>query len=135
MASDILIGNICSLCAMVTDSISSTRKKNSEVLGIQMLSQVFYGAGSILLNPFGSKKRTTIYYAHPYSANERGANEGANVLIRMFVPMRSDLVSLSPADLKRITHWINHYPRRKLLYASAFEQSAFASILADVCVI
>ena len=35
---DILIGNVCSLCAMVTDSISGTRKKNSEMLGVQILS-------------------------------------------------------------------------------------------------
>ena len=32
-------------------------------------------------------------------------------------------------------YWMNHYPRRKLDYSSAFEQSHLASILADACVI
>lgn len=84
---------------------------------------------------FSNKKRTTIYYAHPYSAYERGANEGANVLIRRFVPKGSDIGKLSRQDVKRIAHWMNHYPRRKFNYASAFEQSELAFILSDACVI
>lgn len=84
----------------------------------------------------GSEKpRTTIYYAHPYSAYERGANEGANVLIRRFVPKGSDISKLPRDAVKRIAHWMNHYPRRKLEYASAFEASPLASILHISCVI
>ena len=79
--------------------------------------------------------RTKVYYAHPYSAYERGANEGANVLIRRFVPKGTDIGLLSRADVKRIAHWMNHYPRRKLEYASAFEQSFLAPILSKACVI
>ena len=84
---------------------------------------------------FSGKKRTTVYYAHPYSAYERGANEGANVLIRRFVPKGSDIGSLTRADVKRIAHWMNHYPRRKQDYASAFEQSALSRFLSAACVI
>ena len=84
---------------------------------------------------FSNKKRTTIYYAHPYSAYERGANEGANVMIRRFVPKGSDIGNLSREVVKRIAHWMNHYPRRKLHYASAFEQSKLAPILSAACVI
>ena len=47
---DIIIGNACSLCAMVTDSISGARKKHSQILAVQILSQIFYGAGSVTLN-------------------------------------------------------------------------------------
>lgn len=78
---------------------------------------------------FTKQRRTTVYYAHPYSAYERGANEGANVLIRRFAPKGSDLGKLTRADVKRIAHWMNHYPRRKLDYASAFEASPLAAIL------
>ena len=53
---------------------------------------------------FSNKKRTIIYYAHPYSAYERGANEGANALIRRFVPKGSDIGKLSREDVKRIAH-------------------------------
>lgn len=81
------------------------------------------------------QRRTTVYYAHPYSAYERGANEGANVLIRRFAPKGSDLGKLTRADVKRIAHWMNHYPRRKLGYASAFEASPLAAILQQARVI
>lgn len=84
---------------------------------------------------FTKQRRTTVYYAHPYSAYERGANEGANVLIRRFVPKGTDIGKLTRADVKRIAHWMNHYPRRKLGYASAFEASPLAAILHQGCVI
>ena len=57
---EVIVGNVCSLCAMVTDSISGTRKKNSQVLGVQMLSQVFYGAGSIILKGYSSTAQNVV---------------------------------------------------------------------------
>ena len=54
MLTQIILGNICSLCAMVTDSVSGTRKKHSEILGIQTISQVFYGAGSMILKGYSA---------------------------------------------------------------------------------
>ena len=81
------------------------------------------------------KQRTTVYYAHPYSAYERGANEGANVMIRRFVPKGTDIAELKREDVKRIAHWMNHYPRRKFDYASAFERSPLAPILSVASVI
>ncbi len=51
---DIIVGNICSLCAMITDSISGTRKEHRQILAIQILSMVFYGAGSIILKGYSS---------------------------------------------------------------------------------
>ena len=58
--SEILIGNICSLCAMITDSISGTRKKHSEIMGIQILSQVFYGVGSIILKGYSGTAQNIV---------------------------------------------------------------------------
>ena len=57
---EIIVGNICSLCAMVTDSISSTRKKHNQILAVQMLSQVFYGAGSIILKGYSSTAQNVV---------------------------------------------------------------------------
>ena len=45
---------------MVTDSISSTRKKNSEILAVQILSQFFYGAGSIILKGYSSTAQNIV---------------------------------------------------------------------------
>ena len=57
---EIIIGNVCSLCAMVTDSISATRKKTNEMLGIQIISQFFYGAGSIILKGYSSTAQNVV---------------------------------------------------------------------------
>ena len=51
---EIIIGNVCSLFAMISDAISGTRKKNSEILAIQIISQVFYGTGSFVLKGYSS---------------------------------------------------------------------------------
>ena len=61
-------------------------------------------------------KRTTCYYAHPYSAWERGSNENQNKLIRRFVPKGSNIDKLSKQDVKRIENWMNNYPRKILGY-------------------
>ena len=58
------------------------------------------------------KKRTKVYYAHPYSAWERGSNENANKLIRRFIPKGSDIAEFSHERIRMIEHWINNYPRR-----------------------
>jgi len=70
------------------------------------------------------KKRTTCYYAHPYSAYERGSNENQNRLIRRFVPKGSDIGKLAKRDLTRIENWINNYPRRIFNYKSANQIAA-----------
>lgn len=58
--------------------------------------------------------RTKVYYAHPYSAWERGSNENANKLIRRFIPKGADIGKFSRKSIKLIEHWINNYPRRIL---------------------
>lgn len=65
------------------------------------------------------EKRTTCYYAHPYSAWERGSNEVANKLIRRFVPKGTSIDKLTRTDIRRIEHWINNYPRRMFGYMTA----------------
>lgn len=58
------------------------------------------------------KNRTTVFYAHPYSAWERGSNENANKLIRRFIPKGADIGEFSHERINMIEHWINNYPRR-----------------------
>ena len=59
-------------------------------------------------------KRTKVYYAHPYSAWERGSNENANKLIRRFIPKGADIGKFSHERIKMIEYCINNYPRRHL---------------------
>jgi len=69
-------------------------------------------------------KRTTCYYAHPYSSWERGSNENQNKLIRRFVPKGSNIGKLSNKDITRIENWINNYPRKIFGYKSANQMAA-----------
>jgi len=81
-----------------------------------------HGLEASILNP--NTKRTTCYYAHPYSAWERGSNENQNKLIRRFLPKGSDIDILTNQDVIRIQHWMNNYPRKILGYKTPLQLSA-----------
>jgi len=66
-----------------------------------------------------TKKRTAIYYAHPYSSWERGTNEQTNGMVRRFVPKGSIICNISNKEIRRIQDWLNNYPRRILGGVSA----------------
>lgn len=65
------------------------------------------------------KKRTQIYYCHPYSAYERGTNENINKMIRRFLPKGTDFRKVTAAYIQRVEEWINNYPREILGFQSA----------------
>ena len=67
--------------------------------------------------------RTHVYYAHPYSAWERGANECANNLIRRFIPKGSDISKFPKKFISYVQKWMNSYPRKKLDWLSPFNAS------------
>ena len=76
--------------------------------------------------------RTQVYYAHPYSAWERGANECANKLIRRFIPKGSDISKFSKKFISYIQHWMNNYPRKKFNWLSPFEVSLPINLSPDL---
>lgn len=51
---DIVLGNVCSIGAMICDSISGTRKTAKGVLLVQVISQVFYAVGSFVLKGYSA---------------------------------------------------------------------------------
>ncbi len=57
---DIIAGNLCSLLAMATDSISSSRKTTRGVLMVQILSQFFYGMSAIILKGYSAVVQNVI---------------------------------------------------------------------------
>lgn len=67
------------------------------------------------------KKRTKIYYCHPYSSWERGSNENQNKLIRRHIPKGINFDDRTSGDISHIESWINTYPRRLFNYRSADE--------------
>lgn len=67
------------------------------------------------------QKRTVVYFAHPYSAWERGTNENQNKMIRRFIPKGTDIATMSDKEIKEIENWMNNYPRKILSYRTANE--------------
>lgn len=68
-----------------------------------------------------NKSRTMVYYAHPYSAYERGSNENLNRMIRRFIPKGTDISQYTKKEIKRIENWLNNYPRKILDYHTPME--------------
>ena len=64
-------------------------------------------------------RRMTIYFAHAYSAWERGSNENMNKIIRRFVPKGENIANFSKIEIKRVERWINSYPRKLLGYRTS----------------
>ena len=71
----------------------------------------FEGIERSVLN---KRKRTKVYYAHPYSSWERGTNENINKMVRRFVPKGVDISAFTAKQIMQIQHWINNYPRKIL---------------------
>ena len=56
----VLVGNAFSLCAMISDSVSGTRKKHSEIMAVQIVSQFFYASSSIVLKGYSSTAQNAV---------------------------------------------------------------------------
>lgn len=62
-----------------------------------------------------------IFFAHPYSSWERGANENMNGLIRQYFPKGMDLNEVSDERVKEVEDKLNNRPRKVLDYQSPNE--------------
>ena len=58
------------------------------------------------------KPRTKLYFAHPYTACERGTNENHNRILRRFFPKGCDFSKITDEEVARAEFWMNNYPRR-----------------------
>lgn len=67
------------------------------------------------------EKSVDIFYAHPYSAYERGINERHNGLVRRFIPKGELFENYSDDDISFIADWMNGLPRRIFEYRTPEE--------------
>lgn len=65
------------------------------------------------------RRRTRIFYCHPYSPNERGSNENMNRILRRFFPKGISFDDVTQAEVTRAMEWMNNYPRKILGWKSA----------------
>lgn len=89
-----------------------TVDNGSEFLDWQALEKSIYGK---------NRKRTQLYYCHPYCSCERGTNERINREIRRLVPKGTNLAKFTNTDVKQIQNWLNNYPRKVLNFATSQE--------------
>ena len=65
----------------------------------------------IEFSPYTHKRRTTVYYCHPYCSSERGSNENQNGFIRRFIPKGTPISNYSVEYIQSVQNFINDYPR------------------------
>ena len=64
---------------------------------------------------------TTLYFATPYHAWERGSNENTNGLLRQFFPKGTDFSGVHPRELQQAVRLLNNRPRKCLGYRTPAE--------------
>jgi len=65
--------------------------------------------------------QANFYFAHPYSAWERGTNENTNGLVRQYFPKKTDFSKVARSEAKVAVDRLNHRPRKCLDFKSPFE--------------
>ena len=71
----------------------------------------FSDTEGIEYSPYTGKRRTKVYYCHPYCSSERGSNENQNGFIRRFIPKGTPISRFSNAYIQYVQNFINEYPR------------------------
>lgn len=79
---------------------------------------------------YTGKRRTTVFYCHPYCSSERGSNEKQNQMIRRHILKGSKIEGYSSAYIQGVQDWLNSYPRGIFDYKNA--ASLFESELAKI---
>ena len=96
-----------------TQAVEQGLKTLRELYG-ERFSQVFRSITSDNGSEFASLPQLLptipIYYAHPYSAYERGLNEKQNSLIRRFLPKGRSFDGVTDEQIREMQDWINQLP-------------------------
>ena len=82
----------------------------------------FLDAEAIEQSVLSENRRCEAFFAHPYTASERGSNENANRVIRRFIPKGADISRYTRAQIQEIEDWINSLPRKLFDGLSADEK-------------
>jgi IS30 family transposase len=64
---------------------------------------------------------TDFFFAHPYSAWERGANENMNGLLRQYFPKNQDFTTITQEEIEAAMNLLNNRPRKCLDFMTPLE--------------
>lgn len=70
-----------------------------------------------------------VYFAHPYSSFERGANENVNGLVRWYFPKGTDFALVSEEEIRQVEYALNTRPRKRLGWKTPLEVLARSGAL------
>ena len=62
-----------------------------------------------------------VYFCDPYSSWQRGANENVNMLLRRYLPKRTNIDNLTQEELDDIAFELNNRPRKRLGFRTPLE--------------
>jgi IS30 family transposase len=65
--------------------------------------------------------KANFYFAHPYSAWERGTNENTNGLVRQYFPKKTNFSKVALSETMVAVDRLNHRPRKCLDFKTPFE--------------
>ncbi len=68
-----------------------------------------------------NKRRTSVYYCHPYCSCERGSNERLNREIRRQLPKGTNFANFTAEEIQKVEDWVNNYPRKIFDFATSQE--------------
>ena len=132
---DTVVGRRESQSVLLTQAVEQGLKTLRELYG-ERFSQVFRSITSDNGSEFASLPQLLstipIYYAHPYSAYERGLNEKQNSLIRRFLPKGRSFDVVTDEQIREIQDWINQLPRKSFHYS--LPEELFQTVLLDLAI-
>ena len=75
--------------------------------------------------------KANFYFAHPYSAWERGTNENTNGLVRQYFPKKTDFSKVALSETLVTADKLNQRPRKCLDFKTPFEVFFHPSVALD----
>lgn len=125
----IVIEMVCHTSECIKEAIDSLEEKYGKKFKKIFKSMTtdngheFLNYDKIEISKFNKReRRTTVYYADPYSSWQKGMNENCNGILRRFIPKGTDLNKVNKEKLEEILKKINGKPRKILGFVSAEER-------------
>ncbi len=89
-------------------------EKEFKTIPRQMKNTLNYDNGSEMAQhvTFTKNIKIDVYFAHPYSPQERPTNENSNGLIRQYFPKGTHLSQVTKKQLKELQNKLNNRPRK-----------------------